>query len=91
MTTSADGTTGVAEGICIDSRERGALARLDEELARKREPRGRNWAIVLAAGEGSRLRRLTTDGSGASIPKQFCSLRNGPSLLHEALRRAASR
>ncbi|HUL82285.1 MAG TPA: sugar phosphate nucleotidyltransferase [Gammaproteobacteria bacterium] len=90
MTTSANDTDGVANTIWFDTQERRALARLDEELARKREPRGRNWAIVLAAGDGNRLRRLTTDGSGASIPKQFCSLRSGPSLLHEALLRAES-
>lgn len=53
------------------------------------EPSGRTWAIVLAAGEGSRLQKLTTTSSGIAIPKQFCSLRGGPSLLHEALRRAA--
>src|SRR6185437_6374022 len=46
------------------------------------------WGLVLAAGEGSRLRSLTRSASGASVPKQFCSLRGGPSLLHEALRRA---
>jgi len=89
MTTSAD-DDGVANGTWHDSHERRALARIDEELARKREPRGRNWAIVLAAGDGARLRRLTTDGSGASIPKQFCSLRGGPSLLQDALLRAES-
>lgn len=49
---------------------------------------GRVWALVLAAGDGSRLRRLTTLPSGTAIPKQFCSLRHGPSLLHEALSRA---
>jgi mannose-1-phosphate guanylyltransferase len=46
------------------------------------------WALVLAAGEGSRLRSLTTDSSGVAVPKQFCSLRGGPSLLQEALHRA---
>lgn len=46
------------------------------------------WAVVLAAGEGSRLRSLTTPPAGATVPKQFCSLYSGPSLLHEALRRA---
>lgn len=45
------------------------------------------WALVLAAGEGSRLRALTTQG-GVAVPKQFCSLRGGPSLLQEALLRA---
>lgn len=46
------------------------------------------WTLVLAAGEGTRLRSLTTSPSGTAIPKQFCSLFEGPSLLHEALKRA---
>jgi mannose-1-phosphate guanylyltransferase len=46
------------------------------------------WALVLAAGEGSRLRALTTDPTGQSIPKQFCSLNGGASLLQLALQRA---
>jgi len=48
------------------------------------------WALVLAAGEGTRLRSLTTTNTGASVPKQFCSLRGGLSLFHEALQRAHS-
>lgn len=48
------------------------------------------WVLVLAAGEGSRLRTLTTDPAGTPVPKQFCSLFDGPALLHEALRRAGS-
>jgi mannose-1-phosphate guanylyltransferase len=51
---------------------------------------GNVWALVLAAGEGSRLRSLTTAPSGTAVPKQFCSLFDGPTLLHEALRRAQS-
>ena len=47
------------------------------------------WALVLAAGSGTRLQSLTADASGASVPKQFCSLNGGPSLLEEALERAA--
>jgi mannose-1-phosphate guanylyltransferase len=46
------------------------------------------WAVVLAAGEGSRLRSLTTDPSGRSTPKQYCSLFGGTTLLQDALRRA---
>lgn len=49
---------------------------------------GHNWALVLAAGEGSRLQALTTTASGIAVPKQFCSLGGGSSLLHDALRRA---
>ena len=46
------------------------------------------WAIVLAGGEGSRLHSLTTTALGVAVPKQFCSLRGGNSLLLEAFRRA---
>lgn len=48
------------------------------------------WVLVLAAGDGSRLRSLTTTPSGTAVPKQFCSLYEGPSLLQEALARAHS-
>jgi mannose-1-phosphate guanylyltransferase len=50
--------------------------------------RQHTWALVLAAGEGSRLRTLTTDASGIAIPKQFCSLHGDSSLLLDTLRRA---
>lgn len=46
------------------------------------------WAIVLAAGDGTRLSTLTTDARGNTVPKQFCSLNGGPSLLQAALQRA---
>lgn len=48
------------------------------------------WALVLAAGEGARLRCLTTTSDGVAVPKQFCALQSGPSLLQEALERAAA-
>lgn len=32
------------------------------------------FALVLAAGDGTRLRSLTTDAAGVAVPKQFCSL-----------------
>jgi mannose-1-phosphate guanylyltransferase len=48
------------------------------------------WALVLAAGEGSRLSSLTRNEHGVAVPKQFCSLQGGPCLLQEALQRAAS-
>lgn len=50
----------------------------------------RRWAIVLAAGDGTRLRSLTTSERGVAVPKQFCSLDGGPSLLAHALARAAA-
>jgi len=48
------------------------------------------WVLVLAAGSGTRLSSLTADSTGASVPKQFCSLNGGASLLDEALARAAA-
>jgi len=48
------------------------------------------WALVLAGGDGTRLSDLTIRADGGPVPKQYCSLRGGPSLLEETLRRAAS-
>ena len=48
---------------------------------------GKVWSLVLAAGEGTRLSSLTTTAGGVSVPKQFCSLRGGASLLEETLSR----
>jgi mannose-1-phosphate guanylyltransferase len=53
-------------------------------------PSANIWALVLAAGEGRRLQSLTTDRFGAVVPKQFCSLNGGHSLLRAALRRCES-
>ena len=50
--------------------------------------RQRTWGLVLAAGDGTRLATLTTDSSGRSVPKQFCSLDGGRSLLEDAMHRA---
>lgn len=47
------------------------------------------WAIVLAAGDGTRLHALTTLRRGVAVPKQFCSLNGGPSLLRQAVARAS--
>ena len=50
----------------------------------------RQWALILAAGEGSRLRALTTQPCGTPVPKQYCSLHGGQSLVEDAIRRAQS-
>jgi mannose-1-phosphate guanylyltransferase len=47
-----------------------------------------HWAVVLAAGDGTRLASLRSNDRGRSVPKQFCSLNGGGSLLHAALQRA---
>ena len=46
------------------------------------------WGIVLGAGDGTRLAALTKDKYGTPVPKQFCSLNGGRSLLQETRRRA---
>ena len=46
------------------------------------------WAVVLAAGDGKRLASLTADSLGRHIPKQYCSVQHGISLLELALARA---
>jgi len=48
------------------------------------------WAVVLAAGDGTRLRELTTGPDGDCVPKQFCSLDGGPTLLRRAVARGFS-
>jgi mannose-1-phosphate guanylyltransferase len=45
-------------------------------------------ALLLAGGDGTRLQELTSEISGAPIPKQFCRLLQGASLLETAISRA---
>ena len=47
----------------------------------------RRWAIVLGAGDGTRLQSLTRR-MGIPVPKQYCSLDGEQSLFQLALRRA---
>jgi mannose-1-phosphate guanylyltransferase len=50
---------------------------------------GSTWAVVLAAGEGTRLAALTRDAAGQAVPKQYCSLNGGRALVQDAVKRAA--
>ena len=52
---------------------------------KNKSAQGHTWAIVLAAGEGSRLSRLTIDADGSVVPKQFCSLDGSVSLIKQTL------
>jgi mannose-1-phosphate guanylyltransferase len=47
----------------------------------------RRWAVVLAGGEGSRLHSVTTALTGEPVPKQFCRLLTGQTLLEETRQR----
>jgi mannose-1-phosphate guanylyltransferase len=57
-------------------------------MTRLTPPVRNTWALVLAAGEGTRLSSLTTDAAGHAVPKQYCSLDGGATFLQETLRRA---
>jgi mannose-1-phosphate guanylyltransferase len=46
-----------------------------------------DWVLVLAGGEGSRLRQLTTR-DGLAVPKQYCSLTGGQTLLDDTIARS---
>lgn len=46
------------------------------------------WSLVLAGGDGTRLAAITKNADGVVVPKQFCRLTGGRSLLEETLERA---
>lgn len=51
------------------------------------EQNSHDWVLVLAGGDGKRLRSLTS-ADGVSVPKQYCSLAGGKTLLDDAIERA---
>jgi mannose-1-phosphate guanylyltransferase len=46
-------------------------------------------AMILAGGEGTRVRELTQKVAGFHVPKQFCPLLGGTTLLEQTLRRVS--
>ena len=62
---------------------------MEPSSATRAAPTGQSWAIVLAAGNGTRLSSLTRDTTGAAVPKQFCSLDGAQSLIEQTLTRAS--
>ena len=49
----------------------------------------RHWGVILAGGDGVRLRSMTRSIAGDDRPKQFCALVGDETLLTETRRRAA--
>jgi mannose-1-phosphate guanylyltransferase len=49
----------------------------------------REWAVILAGGDGMRLKSLTRKIAGDERPKQFCSVLGGGTLLEETQKRTA--
>ena len=47
------------------------------------------WSLILAGGEGKRLRPLTRALTGDDRPKQFCAVLGRETLLEHTRRRAA--
>ena len=59
-------------------------------LARKRSTVNSNrWAVILAGGDGTRLRSLTRAIAGDDRPKQFCSILRNETLLDQTRRRVS--
>jgi mannose-1-phosphate guanylyltransferase len=48
-----------------------------------------NWAVILAGGDGTRLRTLTRAIAGDDRPKQFCPVLGGRTLLDQTRQRVA--
>jgi mannose-1-phosphate guanylyltransferase len=50
---------------------------------------GARWAVVLAGGDGTRLRPYVTRRFGDDRPKQYCAFAGGRTMLQETVDRAA--
>lgn len=48
-----------------------------------------HWAVILAGGDGTRLRSMTRAIAGDDRPKQFCSIVGGRTLLEQTRRRVS--
>jgi mannose-1-phosphate guanylyltransferase len=55
----------------------------------KASPASLPWSVVLAGGEGSRLRSFTEGWLGRHVPKQYCAFTGGRTLIESALDRAS--
>jgi len=50
---------------------------------------GQKWVVLLAAGEGTRVRKLTSGPDGIEVPKQFYAWGGSESMLQWTLKRSA--
>lgn len=61
----------------------------NHKLSDKSTQLDHEWAVILAGGDGTRLKSLTRKIAGDERPKQFCSVLGNTTLLEETQRRAA--
>ncbi len=54
------------------------------------DPDAHRWVILLAAGDGKRVRSLTCEADGVEVPKQFYAWGGAESMLQWALKRASA-
>jgi Nucleotidyl transferase len=50
---------------------------------------GRRWAVILAGGDGTRLRPLTRELAGDDRPKQYCRVLGDETLLEQTRQRVS--
>jgi mannose-1-phosphate guanylyltransferase len=60
---------------------------MDQLLRSDVSVRDNEWAVILAGGDGTRLKSLTRRIAGDERPKQFCPVLGQTSLLEETQRR----
>ncbi len=77
-----------SEDAVMMRREAGAILMLPATPPRRPSTRNRRWGVILAGGDGVRLRPLTKLICGDDRPKQFCPLLGDSTLLEQARRRA---
>jgi mannose-1-phosphate guanylyltransferase len=61
-----------------------------KEFTRDGSKSRNRWGVILAGGDGTRLRSLTRSITGDERPKQFCPILSGSTLLEQTRNRVAS-
>ena len=84
--TTSDAERDVNANLNTIAGNRIGRVRADQAAARQLE---HEWAVILAGGDGTRLRSLTRRITGDERPKQFCALIGDMTLVEETQKRVA--